>query len=53
MTKLFKVFEFLLVFTICFSAFSSACRAEVEELKKGVARGTFMVQGYSFWVAEV
>jgi hypothetical protein len=47
MSKTLKVFEFIFISAICLLNFSF-CQARAEELKKGVAHGTFMLQGYSF-----
>lgn len=50
MPKTLKILKFVFLSAACSMAFSSAfvCQAQAEELKKGVARGTFMLQGYSF-----
>ncbi|MFA5747377.1 MAG: FecR domain-containing protein [Candidatus Paceibacterota bacterium] len=48
MPKKIKFFGFVLFSALCFLFFVPVCRAEVGELKKGVAHGTFMLQGYSF-----
>jgi len=48
MSKKIKFFGFVLFSFLCSLSFVSVCRAQPEELKKGVARGTFMLQGYSF-----
>jgi hypothetical protein len=48
MTKTFKVFNIFIIFVLFFAISISECKAEAKALKKGVARGTFMLQGYSF-----
>ncbi|NMC51181.1 FecR domain-containing protein [Candidatus Kuenenbacteria bacterium] len=42
-----KIFKFLLLFILVFSSNTNFGEAKVEEFKKGVAHGTFMMQGYS------
>lgn len=42
-----KTFKFLLLFSLVFWSSPSVGQAKVEALKKGVAHGTFMMQGYS------
>lgn len=42
-----KLFKFLLLFILIFFGNTNVGEAKVEELKKGVAHGTFMMQGYS------
>jgi hypothetical protein len=47
MIKKFSVFTFLLLSSFFLLASVSICQAEPQAPKKGVAHGTFMVQGYS------
>lgn len=42
-----KIFKLLFLFTVVIFGLTSSCQAEPQPLKKGIAHGTFMVQGYS------
>ncbi len=42
-----KIFKFLLILTLVLGAGAAVCQAEPQPFKKGVAHGTFMMQGYS------
>ncbi|MDD5618616.1 MAG: FecR family protein [Candidatus Omnitrophica bacterium] len=43
-----KISKLLSLLVFAFLSITSSCQAEAQPPKKGIARGTFMVQGYSF-----
>lgn len=48
MIKISKISKFVFLSALIFFGTTSLCQAEPQALKKGVAYGTFMLQGYSY-----